>query len=87
MHSIFYFSALIPQNGVFIYHFSPTYSPQSALNVPQRHKPLAWRSMVNVLALAHFNSMLSQTEFSLIKNKEKLYLNLEKKKKQIHFPS
>lgn len=37
--------------------------------------------MVNVLVLAHFNSMLSQTEFSLIKNKEKLYLNLEKKKK------
>lgn len=86
MHSIFYFSALIPQNRVFIYHFSPTYNPQSALNVPQRHKPLAWRSMVNVLALAHLNSTLSQTEFSLIKKKEKLYLNLEKKIK-IHFPS
>lgn len=37
--------------------------------------------MVNVLALAHLNSTLSQTEFSLIKKKEKLYLNLEKKNK------
>lgn len=41
--------------------------------------------MVNVLVLAHFNSMLSQTEFSLIKNKEKLYLNLEKKKNKYIF--